>query len=101
MKYFIYLSIFLTSNFAFASSDDDVVCSFEGQSAELTMYFRQEGKSMAEAMKGASDSSKNLIIRAYEHPRFSTEENKNKAAKDFANEITLECYKRRMRNGIE
>ena len=34
-----------------------------------------------------------IVISAYEEPRFNTEEYQEKAAKDFANNWTASCYK--------
>lgn len=98
MRYFVFLFVLLASNVAQSSTeqdkDDAVVCDFEGVVAELVMYSRQEGENLSEQIK-ESPSSKSLILRAYERPRFMTEENKKVAIRDFANEVILDCYKRR------
>ena len=38
-------------------------------------------------------SDKELVVSAYELPRFNTEENKRKSIQDFTNETILKCYK--------
>jgi hypothetical protein len=91
MKYFIYISMFFTINMAYAASEAE--CNFFGLQAEMIMEVRQEGKNMGEVIKDWS-LYKELVIRAYEQPRFHTEENKKIIIQDFTNKIILECYKK-------
>jgi hypothetical protein len=70
--------------------------------AKLTMLKRQNGSPMSEVMADASDADKTfglsgtmreMVIDAYERPRFSTKEHRERAVTDFANEWMLSCYK--------
>ncbi len=74
-------------------AESEAVCNFEGTVAFLIMSSRQNGENIGQLIK-ESPSSKKLIIRAYEQPRFDSDEYKQKAIKDFENEIILECLKR-------
>ncbi len=62
--------------------------------ARLTMEGRQEGESLSTAMAAAStDFDKKLVLKAHGEPRFQTEEKRQQAIKDFAEETYLYCYK--------
>lgn len=74
-------------------AESEVVCNFEGTVAFLIMSSRQNGENIGQMIK-ESPKSKGLIMRAYEQPRFDSDEYKKKAIKDFENEIILECLKR-------
>lgn len=91
MKYLIYVFAFFSINTAYAASEAE--CNFFGLKAEMIMEARQEGKNMGEVIK-SWPSNKELIIRAYEQPRFMTEENKKMIIQDFTNKTLLECYKK-------
>jgi len=91
MKYFKYIPILFTINVAYAASEAE--CNFFGLEAEMIMEARQNGKNMGDVIKSWS-SSKELVIEAYEQPRFHTEENKKIAIQKFTNKAILECYKK-------
>jgi len=78
-------------NVAYAASEAE--CNFFGLQAEMIMEARQNGKNMGEVIK-SWPSKKELIIQAYEQPRFHTEENKKIAIQDFTNKAILKCYKK-------
>jgi len=92
MRYVIFLSLFfvLYPNGSYAAEEAE--CNFRGLQAEMIMEARQDGKNMGEVIK-AWPSDKNLVIEAYEQPRFSTEENKKIAVQDFTNKTILKCHK--------
>ena len=65
---------------------------------EGVMMARQEGKSltamvafMEENLPGV-DFARQMVLDAYEVPRFNTEENKQRAVEDFANEMSRMCF---------
>ena len=45
-----------------------------------------------------SDIINNVIIEAYDSPRFSTEKHKQRAIDDYANEVFVGCYKAVLKN---
>lgn len=69
-------------------------CIIWGELAATIMELRQEGVNMGSAM-GVTDNelARMLVIAAYETPRFSTEDYKQQAIQDFANEVMTICYK--------
>ena len=60
----------------------------------MVMELRQEGVPMSQVMQ-ISDSElvKAIVVEAYDYPRFSSQEYKEKADNDFRNEVEVECYK--------
>ena len=75
-----------------ASADS---CAQLGETARVVMQNRQAGASLSGLMEIAQGNELfvQMILTAYEQPRWNTSENKNKAAEDFANEVMLSCYK--------
>lgn len=69
-------------------------CDGFSEHAELIMQARQLGISMAEAM-GKTDSKvhEEMIIAAYEKPRYSTDRMQQKAIEDFRDHWYLRCAK--------
>jgi len=62
--------------------------------AEVLMQGRQSGVSMTTAMgEGESELISQLVVRAYEKPRYSTAEMQRKEVEDFKNDVYLECVK--------
>jgi hypothetical protein len=78
------------------SHDPDTVCRAWGSGAVVIMMMRQQGVALDAQLKingSAPLMSREETIRAYEVPRFETEEAKQKAENDFRDEIELQCYK--------
>lgn len=83
---------------AFATS----MCDQLGDLAKAIMSSRQSGVPMQEVMrianKGKDDelarAVREMIVAAYEKPRFSSESNRDGAKVDFQNEVYLACIKR-------
>jgi hypothetical protein len=83
---------------ASAETTANDLCVSMGESGELTMRARQEGTRMSDLMALADKAGdqratlRDLIKRAYRSPRFSTEEAKQNAIREFANQAELSCY---------
>ena len=73
------------------------LCSHLGGFAEESMKARQRGLSMEEAMQIDDFEAKKLleeiVIAAYEEPRFATESLQQRTIEKFRDEIYLECVK--------
>ena len=75
------------------------LCTIASELAKTVMLKRQEGVLMSAMLVALdkveqnpfSDLSKKLVIAAYEKPRYSTEDFKNRAIIDFANESMSIC----------
>lgn len=83
-----------------AAGQADAMCPKIGEIAELIMGHRQEGTAISDlrAALGGVDGAVNevamqMILDAYEKPRYSTDENKLKAKADFRNDMELMCYR--------
>lgn len=64
------------------------------------MKGRQAGIPMNEFMMAIKDQEgasifNNIIVLAYEQPRFNVERNQKRAIEDFKNEVFLTCYQAR------
>jgi hypothetical protein len=93
MKGFIFFLLFTYINVAHAEGDPkESKCNFFGLQAEMIMEYRQDGVNMGDVIE-KFPSDKELVVSAYERPRFNTEENKRKSIQDFTNETILKCYK--------
>ena len=93
MKGFIFFLLFTYINVAHAEGDPkESECNFFGWQAEMIMEYRQDGVNMGDVIE-KFPSDKELVVSAYERPRFNTEENKRKSIQDFTNETILKCYK--------
>ena len=78
----------------------DEMCGTYHDMAEAVMVSRQNEVPMVKVMaffsdapEGARDIFNNIIMAAYEEPGYSTPEYQQKAAAEFANQVTLECYR--------
>jgi len=77
------------------------VCKHVEEMAENIMKNRQAGASMSDMMEIANSTeseatrtvARHLVVKAYEMPRFSTEEHKRNIIIRFKNKAYLECYK--------
>lgn len=92
MRYVIFLSLFFVWFADVGYAAEEAECNFRGLQAEMIMEARQDGRNMGEVIK-AWPSAKNLVVEAYEQPRFSTEESKKIAVQDFTNKEILRCHK--------
>ena len=98
MKNLIIAAALTLSLTAFAEEAELDVCDELNNLARSVMNARQSGMEMRqliEVVRGneASEIAIEIIIRAYETPRFSVEKNKQNAIKDFQNEIYLQCIR--------
>lgn len=94
MKRFILVCLFTSINMAYAANDSkEAECNFIGLQAEMIMEYRQDGVNMGDVIE-KFQYDKELVIFAYDQPRFNTEENKRKSIQDFTNETILKCYKK-------
>lgn len=96
------LSLFFVQGAAQASQ----VCNAISEMAYNLQKARQVGVSMSKSMqiaeslntgkpgdKQAVSLIKQMIVRAYEIPRFNNEENQETAAQEFSNMETVRCYR--------
>ena len=98
MKNLIIAAALTLSLTAFAEEPKTDVCDQLNIMAELIMEMRQSGVEMRQLIRTVQDDEAReltieIIIRAYEKPRFSVEKNKQNAIKDFQNEIYLQCIR--------
>ena len=98
MKNLIIAAALTLSFTAFAEEPQTDVCDELNNLARSVMNARQSGMEMRqliEVVRGneASEVAIEIIIRAYEKPRYSVEKNKQNAIKDFQNEIYLQCIR--------
>ena len=86
------LAIALAAPFAYA---DQSKCQKIGQLSSKIMESRQRGAPMSDLMQIAGDSElmQQIVIDAYETPRFSSDKYQENAIKDFRSEWELACYK--------
>lgn len=75
--------------------DTDDVCRDLGELAHTIMVARQNGVPMNEIVRivGESDLAVGIVLDAYNQPRYSTEEFRDRAAADFRNDIEAFCYR--------
>jgi len=88
---------FLTQPVLGQSKEAMESCGGYADTAKMFMERRQSGESMrammevADGLGGFEEVAKALVIKAYEEPRYHTEENKKRAAVDFSNDVYLSC----------
>lgn len=73
-------------------------CGPLADNAVSIMKARQAGMDMAKVMKavedtGNSSKARELVIQAYDSPRFATEKHQTRAVDDFRNDTYLACIK--------
>lgn len=85
---------------SYAQDDHLSFCKVISTSAKLIMEYRQSGKPMSKLIDLANeqpsilkDTFINITVKAYEIPRFSTDEAKRKTVEDFVNDVYLDCLK--------
>ena len=71
------------------------VCNTMNDTAGTIMGNRQDGRSMSDLMKLANGNKiiEELIIAAYDSPRYRTKAHQTKSVEDFKNEVFLDCIK--------
>jgi hypothetical protein len=75
-------------------------CEGFGQLAEELMIARQMGVPMSRVMEVAEagwgdedvDLLRQMVVMAYEVPRYATDEYQRRAVADYRNEVELACY---------
>lgn len=89
----IFCAVFSGPLHAESSSEDP--CVTISRLAEKIMENRQAGIAMTDMMKIADSNEliRQMIIAAYEEPRFSSDKHQRNAVMDFRNQIELVCYK--------
>ena len=72
---------------------DTEKCTFISESAELIMQLRQSNAPIADVLKITEDFEVllELVIKAYETPRYNSEEYKDNAIIDFSNLAMVSC----------
>jgi len=76
-----------------AAETKQETCTLVGQLAAVIMEKRQDGVDMSRMMEIAdTELVRELVIFAYEMPRYSSEGYKRTAVQDFANEAMGVCY---------
>lgn len=76
-----------------AAETKQETCTLIGQLAAVIMEKRQDGVDMSRLMEIAdTELVRELVIFAYDTPRFSSEGYKRTAVQDFANEAMGVCY---------
>ncbi|MBN9450468.1 MAG: hypothetical protein J0I42_00835 [Bosea sp.] len=73
------------------------LCELAGTWAAVVMQARQNGhpvSSVLQTMGNAPGGSRQLVIAAYEEPRYSTVQMQQKAKQDFQNAVELDCFKK-------
>lgn len=101
MKAFVFFLIFLIISSPVYADKSHKACNTFQELSEHVMTARQYGAPMAktmETMQQIEDTdiyniSKQIIITAYESPRFSNENSKEKIIVEFQNLVYLECVK--------
>lgn len=93
------VSIFLMGCITAVANADEgdwrVMCEAAAEIAETIMERRQTGTSMAKMIEVADDNElvEQIIIAAYDSPRYSTDRIQQRAAAEFRDEVYLQCVK--------
>lgn len=95
MRYLIATLLLAIGTNAHAEVSWKEKCATIARIATSVMELRQASAPMADVMKTADGNSamETMIIQAYEVPRFSTAENKKRAASDFSETWYLTCVR--------
>lgn len=93
-------ALLLTAAPVAAAPERDDICQSVGELAQTLMAARQSGVPMSKVMavaKGDDEKAasllRELVLLAYEKPRFSTAAYRTRAAVDFRDEVELSCWK--------
>ena len=84
-----------------ASADESIeICDSYAGVAEAAMEQRQRNTELTEVMKAAGyeygqplDFVQQIVIDAYEQPRFNTAANQAKAVSEFRRRVEVACYR--------
>ena len=93
MRFLLAIAILVTLSLSSGAGAEEVTrdkfCSTVYKLAETVMRNRQDGAPMPEMMKAAAgdEISREVIVAAYENPRFSGAKYKKNATQDFANDV--------------
>lgn len=74
----------------------DQICHLRGSWAATIMSARQAGLPLSGQLhleKAPGAGTRDEILAAYEHPRFSTTPMQQRAVEDYRNEVELRCFK--------
>ena len=90
--------IVMTASITYASDD---ICGKYSELAESIMSARQTGVPAVKLIETQMDNEnaaffnlyKNLVIEAYEYPRYSFKDLQQESINDFKNDIYIECLK--------
>lgn len=98
MKITLLMVAFLLKITSAYADDWSKTCELYSQLAETIMTSRQAGVPMANQMKIAkgengSDVMVQLIINAYDKPRYNTEDMQQKSIENYRDDIYLACVK--------
>jgi hypothetical protein len=93
-KILLFVFIAVTSIPSYADDFRDL-CNKLNETAQSIMEDRQEGVSMKKLMEIAKGNKliENIIIAAYDRPRYYTKEMQIKSVEDFRDEIYLYCIR--------
>lgn len=72
-------------------------CSAVSVIAEIVMQSHQNGVAMTETMGNLGDTVPDMIVAAYDRPRFKTADARGRAIAEFRDEMTVACYKGEVR----
>ena len=96
-RFFFALTFLLPFSCPLAAKEytKDEICAEVGLTAGLLMDFRQSLLPMSRMVAIYADHpvAREMVIAAYEQPRFRTDQAKRQAKADFSDEWSLKCYK--------
>lgn len=75
----------------------DQLCAIEGSSAAVIMRTRQMGLPLAKSLEisgGTPGVSREMILEAYDEPRWSSKDRQDYAVTEFENKWLLACLRR-------
>jgi hypothetical protein len=70
----------------------EATCALEGVMAGLMMGFRQLGVPLSSMMHDYPERQ-GVIMRAYEYPRYQSDEMIERAKEDFVIEVEMDCFR--------
>lgn len=92
-KIMLAAAVALSASVASAKQTDDQFCAIEAKIAEVIMKARQTGVPIGKllAIEDEDNNYRKLIIKAYELPRMSYEENQQRMIDDFRDAHHVNC----------
>lgn len=93
MKHIITAAIIALASPAWAEEPKDT-CALVGEQAKRMMEHRQAGTAISTLMPHVNGSKfyTNMLVSAYEEPRYSSDEYQTRAIQDFRNKWETACY---------